>query len=169
MHVKQRRVLLGVVFLAAAGIASGCSAPTDSGPTALTPTNLSGTPAVSQTALGLAEHISSEVSSVTEVIPLTNDTDTNNLLGKPNGYSAAVVLVDVGGTDCAAPDVDCGATVEEWPDAESVQRRADYIQSIAEDVTFLGSEYHYPVGNLLVRVSGDLNPSQVALYEQAIR
>jgi len=117
----------------------------------------------------LAEQISSKVSSVIEVIPLTEDTDTNNLLGKPNGYSAAVVLVDVGGTDCAAPGVDCGATVEEWPDAESVQRRVGYIQSIAGDVTSLGSEYNYPVGNLLVRVSGDLHPSQAALYEQAIR
>ncbi len=171
MSFAQGRVLLGVVFLTAAGLASGCSVPADSGATAPPPTDLSGTtPAVSQqTALGLAEQISSEVSSITAVIPLTEDTDTDDLLGRPNGYSAAVVLVDVGGADCAAPDVRCGATVEEWPDTESVQRRADYIQSIAEDVTFLGSEYHYPVGNLLVRVSGELNPSQVALYEQAIR
>jgi serine/threonine-protein kinase len=86
--------------------------------------------AITPTAQNAAESIRATIPEVTETIPLTADNDVNNLIGRPNGYAAATVLVD-SRAQCPTdgPGVDCGATIEQWPSAEAAQRRADYIQA----------------------------------------
>lgn len=117
-----------------------------------------------------AEAIKQAIPEITQLIPLTELNDDNNLIGRPNGYTAAVVLVDSrskGLCDLARPGMVCGATVEQWPDAEAAQRRADYIQGIRNAAPALGSEWTTRNGNLLLRVSGELPPSAAKAYEAA--
>ena len=63
--------------------------------------------------------------------------------------------------------MDCGATVEQWPDAAAAQRRLDYIQGIRGAAPALGSEWTTRNGNLLLRVTGELPPSAAKAYEAA--
>ena len=106
-----------------------------------------------------------------ELVAINEDNDPNELLGKrPNGYVAAVVLKDSRISDCGDDlGVDCGASIEEWPDADGAKARAKYIADLQKDSPMLGSEYHYIEGSVLVRVSGELKPSEAAEYEAALK
>lgn len=140
---------------------SASSAPPSTSPTP-TPT-----PEEVHTAASVAETIAASVDVRT--VTITEDNDPNDLIGRPNGYVAAVVLKDGRVADCGSDlGVDCGATLEEWPDAAAAKKRSDYIQDILAGSSMLGSEYHYFVGAVLVRVTGELKPSQAAEYEAAV-
>ena len=114
--------------------------------------------------------ITQAVPEATKTIKITEANDGNNLIGRPNGYTAASVIEDsrVGCPEPPTPiGIDCGAMIEEWPDEESAQRRSDYIQSVRKNMPMLGQEYGTVRGNLLLRVSGELKPSQSREYEEA--
>jgi serine/threonine protein kinase, bacterial len=115
-----------------------------------------------------AEHIQKAVPQVTRLIPLTKDNDANHLVGQPNGYSAATVLVD-SRARCPSdgPGVDCGATIEQWPDRWAAQRRADYIQEVDRSMPIAGQEWTTVKQNLLLRVTGKLKPSEAQSYQAA--
>lgn len=104
-----------------------------------------------------------------EAITIDEDNDPNDLIGRPNGYDAAVVLKDPRVEDCGSDlGVDCGATIEQWADADAAEDRSEYIKSLQEGSSLFGSEYHYLVGNVLVRVTGELKPSEADEYESAV-
>jgi hypothetical protein len=117
-----------------------------------------------------AADIQDKVDSVTKIEDLSEDTDSNDLLGRPNGYSAATVLYDKRADGCTdGPGVDCGAVVEQWPSEDAAQARADYIQGILTGSPALGSEYDFVNGGLILRVSGSLKPSEADEYEAAFK
>jgi serine/threonine protein kinase, bacterial len=115
-----------------------------------------------------AERIQKAVSQVTRLIPLTEGNDGNHLLGQPNGYSAATVLVD-SRARCPndGPGVDCGATIEQWSDRWAAQRRADYIQQLDRPLPIAGQEWTTVKQNLLLRVTGKLKLSEAQSYQAA--
>lgn len=118
-----------------------------------------------------AQSVADEIATTVDVeqVVIDENNDPNDLIGRPNGYVAAVLLKDSRLPGCTEDlGVDCGATVEEWPNTDSAQARADYIAALQKDSPMLGSEYHYLVGPVLVRVSGELKPSQAMQYEGAI-
>lgn len=119
------------------------------------------------TAQNAAESIRSAIPEVIETIALTEDNDANHLIGRPNGYVTATVLVD-SRAQCASdrPGVDCGATIEQWPAAEAAQRRAEYIQRIGQHLP-MTSEWTTVKGNLVLRVAGKLKPSAAEAYKAA--
>jgi hypothetical protein len=122
----------------------------------------------SSTAASVADTIQGVIPDL-EATTITEDNDPNDLLGRPNGYVAAVVLEDPRLEGCGAGlGVDCGATIEEWPVADAAQQRAEYIATLQEEAPILGSEYHYLDGAVLVRVSGELKPSEAEEYEAAV-
>lgn len=115
----------------------------------------------------VAEALAAEIPSVTEVTEITEDNDPNDLIGRPTGYVSAAVLTDEDGDTSGDLGSSYGATIEEWPDAEAAQARADYIQSILEGSPMLGSEYDFVEGGFLLRLSGELKPSVAETYEDA--
>jgi hypothetical protein len=117
-----------------------------------------------------AESVAQRIKAAVDVtaVTITEDNDPNALIGRPNGYVAAVVLKDHR-TPCDELGVECGATVEEWPNAAAAEARSSYIQSIQKEAPVLGREYHYLDGAVLVRVWGDLKPSEAAEYETAVK
>jgi hypothetical protein len=83
---------------------------------------------------------------------------------------AATVIVDPrAGDECdkTKRGIICGAGVEQWPDAAAAQQRADYLKTVLSAAPILGTEYAALRGNLLLRVSGKLNPSVADQYKAA--
>lgn len=116
----------------------------------------------------IAAAVRTKVATITDVVALTAETDSNQLLGRPNGYTQATVLSDSHGA-CPpdGPGTDCGATIEVWGSQSDAQARSDYIQSILKQSPELGSEYDTVGGNVLLRVTGKLTPDQAKPYQEA--
>ncbi|WP_207021434.1 hypothetical protein [Phycicoccus sp. DTK01] len=109
-----------------------------------------------------------EQPSTTKIVEVTEDNDPNDLIGRPNGYDSAAVIYDSNAT-CTDLGVECGATVEVWPDEAAAKSRSDYIQSILEASPVLGSEFHTLAGPVLLRVDGkQLKPSLAEKYAAAL-
>lgn len=128
------------------------------------------------TAQSAALVVKAQVDEVSEAIAVNEDNDPNDLIGRPNGYTAATVLVDdragCDTTDTSSTGnfgVDCGATIEQWPSDDDAQSRSDYIQELQHGNSILGSEYDTVRDNLLLRVSGDLKPSEAKEYAEVFK
>lgn len=156
-----------VLLVGAALFITGCNS-TGADPTSTTTFGTTSPSSVKvATASAAAVALSESIPEVTKVVDLTEDTDVNNLLGRPNGYLAATVLYDSRATcDSSGPGVDCGAVIEQFPNAASAQRRSDYIQKVRGAAQGLGQEYNTVSGGLLLRVSGDLKPSAAKRYKE---
>jgi len=112
--------------------------------------------------------IQAAVPQVSKVIKLNAANDPNDLLGRPNGYTAAWRLYD-SRASCDSPlDTTCGAAVEVWPTRADATARSDYIQAILKNAPALGSEYDTVAGPILLRVTGKLTPAQAAAYAKAL-
>lgn len=119
------------------------------------------------TTAGVADEMKAAIPQVTKIVEINQTNDSNHLLGRPNGYNAATVLIDSRGACAGAPGVDCGATIEQWgSDADAISRK-NYIQRILTASPALGSEYDYLKGPMLLRVTGRLTPAQAGAYNQA--
>jgi hypothetical protein len=137
-------------------------------PTAALSPSATPTAAALTTAGQYARVIAKNVPSAKKVTVLNEKTDSNNLLGRPNGYNSAAVITDTGG-DTSDPDagVAYGATVEAFDSKSDAVRRSDYIQGILKDAPMLGTEYNYVRDNVLLRVSGELPSSIASKYKAA--
>ena len=61
-----------------------------------------------------------DVPSVSKSVDLTESSDPNDMLGRPNGYKAATVFYDKR-ANCDELGVECGATLEIWPDSSAAK------------------------------------------------
>lgn len=169
----MRKALFGVVATTLL-LVGGCSSnSTPTAPTAGGTASPFGSPVDmatsgdTQTAQAAAEAIQASVPTVERLIQITEDNDPNNLIGRPNGYIAATVLVDSQAECRTEPGVDCGAMVEQWPSESAAEKRSEYIQGILKEAPILGNEYNTVKGDLLLRVSGSLKPSEAEAYKEA--
>ena len=108
---------------------------------------------------------------LTNVAVQDEDTDPNNLIGRPNGYtSRASADLPGGDTDAEKYDTARGLVVEVFADAASAKRRAEFIESAQQGAPILGTEYHYFTkdGTGLVRVSGKIKPTAAKKIEAAV-
>jgi hypothetical protein len=126
------------------------------------------TRAAALSAAQVARTLIASIPSVTKLVTLTEDNDPNDLIGRPTGYTAAVVVFDKRVTCSDGLGADCGATVEQWPSAAAAKARSEYIQTVQQAAPMLGTEYHYLTGRVLVRVAGHLKPSQAKAYAAAV-
>ncbi len=99
------------------------------------------------------------------------DTDPNNLLGRPNGYTSRA-SADLPGGDTGAEkySVDRGLVVEVFADAAAAEARSEYIQNALKGNAILGTEWHYTAAGdaALIRVTGDVKPSAAEKIEAAV-
>lgn len=101
-------------------------------------------------------------------------TDPNDLLGRPNGYDSKAALTDSRVPDAKVKgiskgDVELGGGVEVFGTAEEAGRRAEYLDKLQSSAPeLLGTDYLYVSGPTLLRVSGLLTPKQAREYEEAL-
>lgn len=173
------RTLLTTAALTAALTLTACSSDDTSAGKGDTPPQTSeaaqednNAPGPGDDASTIADTLQKSVSHISDRVEITEDNDPNNLIGRPGQYDQAILLVD-SRLGCQGPsynDVssDCGVKLERWASEEDAQARMDDIQQKLKDYG-LGAEYDYIVGRTLVRVAGDLKPSEAAEYEDALR
>jgi hypothetical protein len=153
---------------------TGCSSTPAEPDITVTPTTTSPSPTPSPTpepvdtsAAAIAAAIKASISSSGDVVQITEDNDPNNVIGRPTGYLDAATLYD-SRVSCDELGAECGASIEIWGDPAAAQARMDYIQGILSSTTVLGTEYDYVRGNAIIRVTGELKPSEASEYEAAI-
>lgn len=122
------------------------------------------TPTGPTDAVAAAKAMQSSATHVTKVVEITEDNDPNTLIGRSNGYVSAAVLYDSRTACSDGLGADCGAMIEQWGSHADAVQRSDYIQKILKASPVLGSEYDTVQGPFLLRVAGDLKPSQATTY-----
>jgi hypothetical protein len=108
---------------------------------------------------------------LTNVITETND--GNNLIGRPHEYTSKVQFKDtrINAADTTGldkGDIQFGGSIEVFATPEDATARAKYIQAVTASLP-AAAEYDYVQGDVLVRVSHLLKPSQAKEYEAATR
>lgn len=147
--------------------------PTTSAPSVPTTSN-SVTPTVaahSDDPTDEAKRLKSQIPQIIDVITMTEDNDQNDLIGRPGQYDAASFMADKR-LGCQATDdydglsIDCGAKIERWPSEADAKARMNDIQDKLKTYG-LGAEWDYVRGRVLLRVAGELKPSEAAAYKTA--
>lgn len=106
------------------------------------------------------------VEGITEVEAATEETDGNNLMNKPGGYTSYIAMRSDLITDSYYSDIspveagtDGGAVVEAFPTKEDAQAREEYLAGF-DSAGAMASGSHTVVGTLLIRTSSELKASQ---------
>lgn len=116
-----------------------------------------------------AVSLKSQIAQIGRIVKITEDNDANNLIGRPGQYDAATFMQDTR-LPCTAKDqydelsIGCGAKVERWASNKDARARVTDIQQKLKAYG-LGAEYDYVRDGLVLRVSGDIKPSQAKKYE----
>ncbi|GII56115.1 hypothetical protein Pth03_45040 [Planotetraspora thailandica] len=154
--------------------ATTTAAPTDAAvTTTAAPTNAAVTTTAAPTnAAAVIKALAGEGLPIKLTVTYNERNDPNKLLGRPGGYIAKAAFTDkrIKPSDVLGADkgsVDLGGGVEVFPDAAGAKARADYIQSIAKSSPMF-AEYDYAKGNVVVRVSKEIAPSDAKAYQAAL-
>lgn len=160
----MRRIVVSIV--ANGFLLAGCSSSAESSATATSAPSPSIEAVKLVTAGDYASALKDAIPSVTKVTVINENNDPNNLIGRPNGYTSAATLFDkrVSGRELG---VDNGASIEVFATPAAAKQRFDYIDGIQKSMSMI-HDYMILSGNVLVRVSGDLKPSQYKAYETAL-
>lgn len=103
---------------------------------------------------------------VENVVNLTAESDSNQLLGRPGQYTSKAFFYDA--RHPKQPEGDEGEhTVEVFASAEDAKRRHDYIKSMTENMPML-AQYQVLRGPVLVRFDKAMLPAQVDEYKKVI-
>lgn len=101
-------------------------------------------------------------------VVFSEETDPNELLGRPGQYIGKVAWIDERlADDCfdpERPDADCGGTAEFFGDPDALEARFDYLGEFAGE-SFLGGFWMWRAGNAVVRVGYGLTPAQAEEFE----
>ena len=115
----------------------------------------------------------SQVPGVIAVAAATEETDTNNLIGKAGSYYARIVFSHelVGkstaqGASLVSGGTDCGGSIEVFNTVEDAEKRNTYLGAF--DGTIFDSGSHTVIGTVLIRTSSKLKASQQQELEAAI-
>lgn len=103
--------------------------------------------------------------NIGKVVVYTAETDTNNLLGKPNQYISKVNFADNRISQEFVDENDAkGGTIEVFTNKEDMKKRKEYIEQISSSASMF-AQYIYSKGNALLRIEKDLTPEQAKEYE----
>lgn len=144
------------------------------------------------TAEEITNKLKEKNSNIGEIVVYTEETDINELLGRPNSYTSKTVFADnritqpekitmadfeEGGTNeeetqryILSNNEPNGGTIEVFNNKEDMQKRKDYLSSLmSSGNAFLSSDYAYiySFGNVLLRIDKSLTPAQAQEYEIA--
>ena len=112
-------------------------------------------------------------------IVYNENTDMNNLLGRPNQYTSKVTFEDIRLEQTnktldpeyfseAEINEPIGGTIEVFNNAEDMQKRKTYIESVTSSISAF-AEYSYSNEYILLRINKELTPSQAKEYEDILK
>ncbi len=115
--------------------------------------------------------------NIGKYVTYTEETDLNNLLGRPNQYISKTTFEVIGIEQINSTlDSDSfseeeineptGGTIEVFNNEEDMKKRKEYVEAISSSMSAL-AEYSYGKGCALLRLDHELTPSQAKEYEKA--
>lgn len=117
-----------------------------------------------------AEEICNELknnnNNIGKIVVYTEETDSNNLLGRPNQYTSKVNFADNRISQEYVEENDAkGGTIEVFNNKTDMKKRKEYIEQISNSSSMF-AQYIYSKGNILLRLEKDLTPEQAQEYEK---
>lgn len=115
--------------------------------------------------------------NIGKYVTYTEETDLNDLLGRPNQYISKTTF-EVVGLEQINSNLDSeyfleeeinepiGGTVEVFNNEEDMKKRKEYVEAISSSMSAL-AEYSYSKDYVLLRLNHELTPSQAKEYEKA--
>lgn len=178
----MRRVVPVLVAVAAIAL-GGCGGSGSSASTSPSASEVSPVPTSSATSItpgqdmagldaaGVVTWLADRDVPITVAQVYDENTDPNNRLGRPGGYTSKAAFAD-----SRVPKSKYGSEVDDPHRGGSVEVFADEAAAVARSKEVqtklkafgLGTEYDYVVDGVLVRVSGSVTPSQAASYAKAL-
>jgi Predicted solute binding protein len=101
---------------------------------------------------------------LTEITYLTEETDANELIGRPNQYIAKVIWRDERIKGQTNPGVQAGGSIEMFLNSANMETRKAYLDTVTQAFSIF-VEYSYGNGIFLLRLSHSLTPTQAQEYE----
>tara|TARA_R110001592_G_scaffold165250_2_gene399494 strand:- start:152 stop:649 length:498 start_codon:yes stop_codon:yes gene_type:complete len=152
-----------LVLIMAASVAA-CSSPE-------TTSNIPDEPAEAVAAKGMdATEIANALKSaglpVSDIVTLTEDTDDNNMMGRPGMYVSKVYFVDerYRGKGMKPEEQN---TIETFATEEDATKRKKYIEGVIEGMPMF-NQYIIQSGKSVLRLDRALKPSEAKTYEAAL-
>lgn len=102
---------------------------------------------------------------IDNIIVYTEETDVNELLGRPNQYTSKINFAD---TRYEQSDTEnpVGGSIEVFANKNDANKRLEYVKTLAESSS-LFTEYDYIYKNVLLRIHNPLTPTHAKEYEDA--
>lgn len=130
---------------------------------AATPSTTAATPAPH--AIEVAGYFAKAGLSAPNAAVVTEQNDTNQLMGRPNQYTSKVFFYDLRHPKGDADENE--NTVEVFANAEDAKARQDYVASVTKGVP-MATQYQILRGPVLVRLDKALLPSEVDQYREVL-
>lgn len=93
---------------------------------------------------------------------VTEETDSNELLGRPGQYTSKVEFYDIAGNAGSNNDK---CVIEVFSSSKDAKTRFDYVKSLSESIAML-SEYDYLNDIVILRIDNCVSPSDAKKYEE---
>ena len=100
------------------------------------------------------------------IVVLTEETDDNNMMGRPGGYTSKVFFFD-NRYEGEGMEPSEQNTIEVFPSEEDATRRREYIEGVTEGMPMF-SQYRIQVGLVLMRLDKVMKPGEAKEYEAAL-
>lgn len=117
-------------------------------------------------AMGVAKALRESGLPVTDIVVVTEETDANNLLGRPGQYVSKAFFVDRRYTGQGQPP-EKQNTIETFASEKDATRRREYIERVTASMP-LFTQYIIQSGKVLLRLDKSLKPSEAREYEAAL-
>lgn len=103
---------------------------------------------------------------ISKIIVYTEETDENELLGRPKGYIQKTNFADSRYEQYDIEENPVGGTIEIFNNAEDAKSRYEYLDSVYDMIS--GRDYMYLRDNILFRIHSELTPTHAKEYEAGL-
>lgn len=128
------------------------------------------------TSAEIALKIKEQNENVGKIVTYTEETDINELLGRPNQYISKTTFEDIRieqtnqylDEDFFSEEErnePIGGTIEVFENEEDMKKRKEYLEAVTSSMSVF-AEYSYSQGCYLLRLNKSLTPTQAEEYEK---
>lgn len=117
-------------------------------------------------ASAVADRLAASGLPLMAAVAVTEDTDDNKLLGRPNGYTSKVFFHD-GRHKGEGLNPDEQNTIEVFANVDDATSRREYIEGVISEMP-LFTQYIIQNGTTVLRLDKSLLPSEAKEYEEAL-
>ena len=169
--MKRISWIIALVILVGCSPAAGTTVPSSATGAQTTPVTAAAAITVPATIPAAADLTAEEVVlglkeagvAVDQIVTYTEETDTNNLLGRPNQYTSKSNFSLK--TDEVFAGEDPDNTIEVFETEADATARKEYIEEVIKGVAF-AQQYLYQSGKYLLRIDNQTTPTKAREIEQ---